>query len=150
MKILFVSGDEDPRSPVAGLAGLAKELIGKDAEVLTQPLNAPLLHADGVWIFTDETDGGCPEALRAFLEANLAALARVPVTASGVGGKDGGMNAVNEIAELFGENGSPLAEEDPFLLPLRTQRISLDAEERMDLFWHVDEFLTAVERSLRE
>lgn len=146
MKIAFVLGDDDPRSPVAGLADLAKEIVGKDAEVSFLSPAAPLAEADGVWLFTNEEDGGCPPGLRAFLEANAEALAHIPVTVSGVGGKDGAMNAVTEISEFLSAHGCALAEKEPFLLPQRAQRLSLDAEERMDFFWHVDEFLTFVER----
>ncbi len=149
MKIAILLGDDHPRSPEAQLAELALEMIGRDAEAYCFLPSSPLPAADGVWIFTHEEDGGCPPQLLDAVKENFSLLARVPVAIAGVGGKDGGMNAVTELSEFFEEQGKTLAGEEPFCLPLRAQKVTLDAEERMDLFWHVDEFLTAVERSLR-
>lgn len=142
MKILFVT--EGGNSPSRQLAEEAEKLVGKDAEVSYYDPALPLVAdgIDGVWIFTREEEGGCPEEIENFLERLYPAFADVPVLASGVGGKDGGMNALAEIRDYIDKQGGRYAEEtDPLSIPLRSARLSLDPEEKWDLFFVVDAFL---------
>lgn len=144
MKLLFLLGDYAANSLERKLAGEAEKLIAKDAEVLIcdppRPLSGPA--PDGVWIFTHEENGGCPEALMSFLEENFAALEDVPAAVSGVGGKAGGMNAVYEILEFFKEHGGrPFEDVEPLCIPVHTSRFDPEPEEKLDLFFYVDGFL---------
>ncbi len=145
MKILFLLGDYGKHSLERQFAEETQKLIGKDAEVTVYdpalPLPAPG-ELDGIWIFTHEEEGGCPEELMALIEANIGRFEDVPVVASGVGGKDGGMNAATEIAEYFDAHGGRFyTDSEPLCIPLRTTRFELEPEERMDLFFLVDGFL---------
>lgn len=145
MKLLFLLGDSGKNSLERKFAEETEKLIGKDARVVyhdpAHPLPPPS-GIDGVWIFTHEEDGGCPEALLTLLEEGFSPFEDVPVVASGVGGKEGGMNAVAEIADCVKERGGRLFEDsEPLCVPLRTARFELGPEERMDLFFLVDEFL---------
>ena len=145
MKILFLLGDYSKRAPERQLAAEAEKLIGKDAEIVWHGPGLPLpdaLETDGIWIFTHEEDGGCPEELMALLAENFTRFEDIPVLASGIGGKDGGMNAVTEIAEFFAAHGGRFYEEsEPLCIPLRTAHCELGPEEKMDLFFLVDGFL---------
>lgn len=145
MKILFLLGDPDKKSPERKLAGEAEKLIGKDAEIVWYDPALPfpcMLEFDGIWIFTHDEEGGCPEALMALIEQNFAAFEDIPAVVSGVGGKDGGMNAATEIADYFTSHGGRLYEDsEPFFVPTRTAHFELEPEEKMDLFFLVDGFL---------
>ena len=119
-------------------------MIGNDAEVVWYDPALPQreLRADGVWIFTHEEDGGCPEALMTLLKDHFSAFQDVPAVASGIGGKEGGMNAAYEIAEFFEEHGGRfMTESEPLCVPMKTARFELTPEERMDLFFLADSFL---------
>ena len=119
-------------------------MIGNDAEVVWYDPALPQreLRADGVWIFTHEEDGGCPEALMTLLKDHFSAFQDIPAVASGIGGKEGGMNAVTEISEYFEQHGGRFMEEsEPLCVPLKTARFELEPEEKMDLFFLVDGFL---------
>ena len=141
MKLLFILGDDGKNSPERKLAAEAEKLIGRDAEVLFFGGKFPSSF-DGVWIFTHEEDGGCPEALMALLEENFARLKAIPALATGIGGKEGGMNAVDEIAEFFrARDGRFMEEGEPLCVPMRSTRFELGAEERMELFFLVDAFI---------
>ena len=145
MKILFLLGDYGKHSLERQFAEETQKLIGKDAEVTVYdpalPLPAPG-ELDGIWIFTHEEEGGCPEELMALIEANIGRFEDVPVVASGVGGKDGGMNAATEIAEYFDAHGGRFyTDSEPLCIPLRTTRFELEPDEKMDLFFVVDAFL---------
>lgn len=141
MKLLFLLGDAAKNSPERRLAAEAEKLIGKDAEVLYFTHSFPRSF-DGVWIFTHEEGGGCPEALMNVLEENFPRLKEIPVLVSGIGGKEGGMNAVSEILAYFEEHeGRAMTEPEPLCIPMRSTRFELEAEERMELFFLVDEFI---------
>ncbi len=142
MKILFLTGGDDG-SPERKLAREAEKLIGADAEVVWHDpaLPFPAGDYDGVWIFTHEEEGGCPPVLMHFLEDNFPLLRDLPATASGIGGKEGGMNAVTEILGYFEEHGGRVAEGEPLCIPLRSSRFDLEQEEKMDLFFVVDGFI---------
>ncbi len=144
MKILFVVSENFPKSPVFELAEAAKKRIGRDAAIVYYD-GSPLRtygKIEGLWIFTHEERGGCPENVRSFLENNFSAIEDVPSVATGVGGKEGGMNAVSEIMEFFEEHGGRyLSDSEPLCIPLRSSRLDLDHEEKMDLFFLVDSFL---------
>lgn len=143
MKILFLLGDDN--APERKLAEETQKLIGKDATVVWHNASSPMPEGDfdGVWIFTHEKEGGCPPELMQFAEQNFERLKDIPTLASGVGGKEGGMNAVTEISDYFIEHGGRYMEDsEPLCIPLRTARFELEGEERMELFFLVDEFLT--------
>lgn len=145
MKILFLLGDNAKNSVERLLAAEAQKLIGKDAEVLWHTPATPIGQygeLDGVWIFTHEEDGGCPQELFAYLEESIGALGDVPAVATGIGGKEGAMNAVTEIIEFFSEHGGRYLEDsEPLCIPLRSAKFDLDSDERLDLFFLVDEFV---------
>lgn len=147
MKILFLLGDYGKKSVERQLAEVAEELIGKDAEIVWHEENTPLANyreLDGVWIFTHEEDGGCPEELTNLIKEGVTALEDVPITFSGIGGKDGAMNALTELLELLQSmDCRVMDEEDPVVtqIPLRSARFDIDRDERMDLFWQVDAFI---------
>lgn len=142
MKLLFLLGDYG-NSPERKLAREAEKLIGKDAEVVWYDPALPLAEGfEGVWIFTHEEEGGCPAELMRFLTEHFPAFEDVPTVASGIGGKEGGMNAAYEIAEYFEEHGGRfMAESEPLCVPMKTARFELGPEEKMDLFFLVDGFL---------
>lgn len=143
MKIVFLLGDDD--GPERRLAEETKKMIGKDAEIVwydpARPFPSPQ-EADGVWIFTHEEGGGCPESLMTTIENHFSSMEDMPAVATGIGGKEGGMNAVSEIAEYFEKHGGRFfTDSEPLCIPLRTARFELGPEERMDLFFLVDGFL---------
>ena len=145
MKILFLLGDCGEKSLERQLAEVVEEMIGKDAEIVwyDPAQGLPAFKAlDGIWIFTHEEDGGCPETLTAFLGEAGSRLDDIPLTFTGIGGKDGAMNAVTELSELLEAREARVMNEGEFVcIPLRSARLDLDQDERMDLFWHVDAFL---------
>ena len=145
MKILFLLGGGET-SPEKKLAEETGKLIGKDADVEFYDGSVPvsaLPEPDGIWIFTHEEDGRCPSALMDDIRDFFPRLTDVPVIASGIGGKDGAMNAVAEIADFIIEfDGRYMTDSEPLCIPLRTARFDeLEPEERMDLFFLVDSFL---------
>lgn len=143
MKILFVIGDSD-KSPDRQLADAARKLIGKDAEIILFD-GSPLRtygEIDGVWFFVHDERGGCPESILNFLEKNFSAIEDIPTLASGVGGKEGGMNAVTEIEEFIEErDGRYHSDVDPLCIPLRSKKLDLESDEKLDLLFLVDSFL---------
>ncbi len=143
MKLLFLLGDEGKNSPERKLAAEAQKLIGKDADILWHQPGEPIPGGlNGVWIFTHEEDGGCPAPLMELLASSFPALEDVPAVASGIGGKEGGMNAVTEISDFFKEHdGRFMEESEPLCIPMKTARFELEPEEKMDLFFLVDGFL---------
>lgn len=144
MNILFVVSDPSPKSPVLQLAQQTQKRIGREASVLIydgSPLRT-LGKIDGIWIFTHEEKGSCPENIQDFLENNFSAIEDVPATATGVGGKEGARNAALWIQEFLDEHGGRfLSDSDPLCIPLRSSRLDLDQEEKLELIFHVDSFL---------
>lgn len=144
MRILFVLSDGSPSGYVKKFAEAAQKRIGKEAEVVYYSGEAirTLGEIDGVWIFTHEERGGCPENISEFLENNFSALQDIPSVAAGIGGKEGAMNAVTEIYEFFEtHDGRILQNSEPFCVPLRSARFDLDHDEKMELIFLVDSFL---------
>ena len=127
MDILFILGDNSPRSIERQLAKVAGELAyGRPS---------------GVWIFTHEEDGGCPEELLRLIGSARRFLDDVPVTYSGIGGKDGAMNALTEIGELLEKMHARVDSDAVASIPLRGSRFDPDSDERMEIFWQADEFV---------
>lgn len=144
MRILFVLSDETPSGYVKKFAETAQKRIGREAEVLYYN-GAPIRtlgELDGLWIFTHEERGGCPESISDFLENNFSAIQDIPSVATGVGGKEGAMNAVTEIYDFFETHeGRMLQGSEPLCIPLRSTRFDLDHDEKMELVFLVDSFL---------
>lgn len=144
MRILFLLSETDQRSPVRQLAEAAQKRVGREAEIVWYDGSKirTLGEIDGLWIFTHEEYGNCPENVMTFLENNFSAIEDVPSVATGVGGKEGARNAVSEIGEFFETHGGRfLTASEPLCIPLRTLRLDLDHDEKMDLFFLVDSFL---------
>ncbi len=145
MKLLFLLGDYAKNSLERKLAEEAGKLIAKDAEIVWYDparLLPDSFEPDGIWIFTHEEDGGCPEDLMTLLGKNFQRFADIPIVASGIGGKDGAMNAVYEIFEFVeAHDGRFMEDSEPLCIPLRTSRFELEPDEKMDLFFVVDAFL---------
>lgn len=144
MKILFILGDNAERSIERQLAKVTEELIGKDARVVWYNPEKKLSsygRPSGVWIFTHEEDGGCPEELLELISDARRFLDDIPVTYSGIGGKDGAMNALTEIGELLEKMHARVDNDAVVSIPLRGTRFEPDRDERMDIFWQVDEFV---------
>lgn len=143
MKILFLLGDESEKSAERQLAEAVQKQIGREAQVIWYD-GAPLRtygEIDGVWFFAHDERGGCPDCLMNFLEKNFSAIEDIPAVASGVGGKDGGMNAVTEIADYITEHGGRFhGDSEPLCIPMRSTRLDLHGQ-RMELLFLVDSFL---------
>lgn len=144
MTILFLIGDANEKSPDRQLSDAVRKLIGNDAQVIEYD-GAPLRTLgtiDGLWIFAHDERGGCPETVMNFLTKNFSAIEDLPTVASGAGGKDGGMNAVTEIAEYVTEHGGRYHEDgEPLCIPMRSARFDPDPGQRMELRFLVDSFL---------
>ncbi len=144
MNILFLLGDNADRSIERQLAKVTEGLIGKDARVTWYSPERRLSsygRPSGVWIFTHDEDGGCPEELLKLIAGARRFLDDVPVTFSGIGGKDGAMNALTEIDELLEKMHARVDSDAVVSIPLRGTRFEPDSDERMDIFWQVDEFV---------
>ena len=144
LKILFLLGDYAPRSIERQLAEVTEKIIGKDARIVWYDPAKKLAsygRPGGVWIFTHEEDGGCPEELLKFIDGARRFLDDIPVTFSGIGGKDGAMNALTELNDLLEEMDARVDNDATVSIPLRGTKFEPDRDERMDIFWQVDEFV---------